>query len=592
MSTRGTSIRRCSCACGSFPRSPSSTVRGKPAPATSRATLASFPGSVRGSGPSACQRVAPTVPVIPTSAMTSLAPPRERSSSRCWSAASAIGPCSTVLARPTTAADPPTWSRSKCVSTTRSSRETPKRVRQARSASGSGPVSTSATAPRDRQSVASPWPTSHIATCQSAGTVRGPATVRTAVCPAMSPVTRPTTSPAPAVVRRHRFGAMMATAIAALTVASRAAPSAPSGQGRFCAAMPAVTWATAAIQVAGTHARAVSPSRSHGKGAMHARAPAMVAGAAAGSASMLAATPSRGTCGSMRTMSGPHTSCADSGTPIARPRARGIHRLSPVARGRASTSRAAVAAAESANPIDSDSHGSTTSSTVTARDSTAIPTAGRPSESANRATRAIAAARMTLGSGVTRATKAASTTVAPPMRAARGAPHSASTAKAAPTTIAQFAPETAVRCDSDEAFIAVSVVLSSMLVSPTARPGTRPAPGCGSPTVECTNARRTSSSAPQTPGGGVVASTVSARTRRTARSVGSLGDARPVTVTVLPSPTGCRASRASTATATRAGTAPLTRSGPAVTASAIASNQAVPSGRTSTRPVTVTLTVS
>jgi hypothetical protein len=251
-----------------------------------------------------------------------------------------------------------------------------------------------------------------------------------------------------------------------------------------------------------------------------------------------------------------------------------------------------VAAAERANPIDSDSQGSITISTVTASDSTATPTAGRPRASARRATRAMAAARMTLGSGVTRATKAARTTVAPPMRTARGAPHSASTAKAAPTTIAQFAPETAVRCDSDEAFMAVSVALSSMLVSPTARPGTKPAPGCGSPTAECTSPRRTSSSAPQMPGGGVVASTVSARTSRTARSVGSLGDARPVTVTVLPSPTACRASRASAATATRAGMVPSTRSGPAVTFSAIASNHALPSGRTSTRPVTVRETVS
>jgi hypothetical protein len=118
-----------------------------------------------------------------------------------------------------------------------------------------------------------------------------------------------------------------------------------------------------------------------------------------------------------------------------------------------------------------------TSRTVAASASTATPTAGRPSARARRAIVAITAARMTLGSGVTRITNAARTITAPTMRTPRGAPHAARRAKAAATTIAQLAPETAVRWDSDEAFMASSVAASSIEVSPTARPGTSPAPG-------------------------------------------------------------------------------------------------------------------
>ncbi len=361
--------------------------------------------------------------------------------------------------------------------TTRFRWSTPKVCRHRVSASGSGPVSTSATASPDRQSVASPWPTSHIATCHAEGTVSGPATVRTVVWPSTRPRITATAAEASAVVRGSRRGRTTATPIAAPTTASSPAPGSPSGHGRFCADTAAVVCATAAIQAAGTQARAVSPSRSHGNGAMHARAPAIVAGAAAGSATRLAATPSRGTCGSISTISGPQTSCAEVGTASARARARGIHRSNPPASGRARTSRAPVAAAERAKPRDRDSHGSTTSRTVTASDSTAIPMAGRPSASASIATPAIAAARMTLGSGVTRATNAVSTSIAPTTRPPRDAPHSASRANAAPTTIAQFAPETAVRCESDDAFIAASVAGSRLEVSPTASPGTRPAPG-------------------------------------------------------------------------------------------------------------------
>jgi len=321
---------------------------------------------------------------------------------------------------------------------------------------------------------------------------------------------------------------------------------------------------------------------------MQARAPAIVAGAAAGSATRLAATPRRGTCGSMRTISGPQTSWADVGTARARARARGIHRSNPPARGRASTRRAPVAAAERAKPSERESHGSTISRIVTARDRTATPIAGRPSASASIATAAIAAARMTLGSGVTSATNAASTSIAPITLPPRDAPHSASRANAAPTTIAQFAPDTAVRCDSDEAFIAASVSGSRLVVSPTASPGTRPAPGWGRPRVEATRPSRSPSKNAHTPAGVEADSTELVRTTRAARSPGSEGTARPLSRTSLPMLAASSADRPSASTRIRAGTLPVTARAPARTRVATASNHAPPSGEPSMRPVTVT----
>ena len=79
---------------------------------------------------------------------------------------------------------PPTWSRSKCVSTSRSMRSTPDARRHASSGSGSGPVSMSAIAPAERRSTASPWPTSHARMLQSAGRVNRPATEASAAPPA------------------------------------------------------------------------------------------------------------------------------------------------------------------------------------------------------------------------------------------------------------------------------------------------------------------------------------------------------------------------------------------------------------------------
>ena len=108
-----------------------------------------------------------------------------------------------------------------------------------------------------------------------------------------------------------------------------------------------------------------------------------------------------------------------------------------------------------------------------------MPRPGRESASDSRATPAIAAARMTLGSGVTRMTNPASANADAPTRASRGIPSAAAAAKTSPTMIAQFAPDTAVRWLSELTFIEASSAGVTALVSPIARPGSRPAPGPG-----------------------------------------------------------------------------------------------------------------
>ena len=149
-----------------------------------------------------------------------------------------------------------------------------------------------------------------------------------------------------------------------------------------------------------------------------------------------------------------------------------------------------MAAAESAKPSDVDSQGSAIIRSATASESTDMPTAGRPRSTASIAAPAIAAARTTLGSGVTSTTKPASAATPHPTRTRRPRPASAAAPKAMPTTSAQFAPDTAVRCDSDDRFIAASSSGPTRDVSPTARPGTSPAPGSGRPTVARSSPRR------------------------------------------------------------------------------------------------------
>ena len=175
-------------------------------------------------------------------------------------------------------------------------------------------------------------------------------------------------------------------------------------------------------------------------------------------------------------------------------------------------------------------------------------------------------------------------------RTHRRAPHTARSAKAAPTTRAQFAPDTAVRCDSDDSVMAVSVAASRPDVSPTASPGMSPAPGCGSPRVEATSPSRSPSNVAHTPCGGGARSTSFARSTRAARSAGSAGIARPESTISLPCPATERRSRSSASTPIRAGITPRTVVSPADTVDTVASNQAPPSALPDTWPVIVAVT--
>ncbi len=147
----------------------------------------------------------------------------------------------------------------------------------------------------------------------------------------------------------------------------------------------------------------------------------------------------------------------------------------------------------------------------------------------------MAAARTTLGSGVTRITKPASATTPATTRIARRAPHSAAPAKAMPTTSAQLAPDTAVRCDNDDVFMAASRSAVTALVSPTDRPGMSPDAGWGSPSTARASPRRSSDATARTPDAGVSTSMPrEASITSTARSPGRAGKAVPCSMTVAP----------------------------------------------------------
>ncbi len=318
--------------------------------------------------------------------------------------------------------------------------------------------------------------------------------------------------------------------------ASATAPGHPSSQGSASPGSCAAVVAVAAIHDAGTHASAARPDCSQGTAAVrHAARPSTVATGAAGPASRFARTPYTGTVGWMRISSGPQASWAASGTASASASGRGTARASPAASGRAHSSSAAVAATESAKPSDAASQGSNTSSTVTAVASSAIPTPARPRSTASIAMAAMAAARTTLGSGVTSTTNPTSTVSPQATRSPREAPSAAARAKAMPTTSAQLAPDTAVRCESDAAFIAASSVGDTMDVSPTASPGTRPAPSPGRPPTARTSPRRSSAAAAAAPSAAWTTSTPrDAQSTTTARSPVRPGLAVPRICTTAP----------------------------------------------------------
>lgn len=200
-------------------------------------------------------------------------------------------------------------------------------------------------------------------------------------------------------------------------------------------------------------------------------------------------------------MSGAQASWAASGTDRARARGCGIHRANPSASGPATTSRAAVAVTDRAKPSERASHGSMMTSTATETASRDSPAPVRPRSTPSIATAAMVAARTTLGSGETSTTNATRAARPAPTRMPRRAPQTAAPPNAIPTTSAQFAPLTAVRCESDDAFIAVSSPGSTVEVSPTASPAMSPRPGSGSPAVTSTRPRRSSDATDSAPVG-------------------------------------------------------------------------------------------
>lgn len=225
-------------------------------------------------------------------------------------------------------------------------------------------------------------------------------------------------------------------------------------------------------------------------------------------------------------MSGPHTSWADSGTATMAAIGPGRWRPSPRASGGARTRSAPVATTESANPSEDASHGSRARRTATDSERTAIPVPRRPRRTASIATADIVAARTTLGSGVTRSTNPPSATRPAVTRAPRESRQAAARTKASPTTIAQLAPDTAVRCERDEAFMSESRSSPTREVSPTASPGMRPAPGEGRPALSRpSDARRSATTASAPPGGSTCAVSSRTRTMSTARSPGSAANA-------------------------------------------------------------------
>ena len=233
--------------------------------------------------------------------------------------------------------------------------------------------------------------------------------------------------------------------------------------------------------------------------------------------------------------------------------ARGIHRASPTASGSASSSSAPVAPAESRKPYDAASHGSAMSSTVTASESTATPAPRRPVSRATSAIVDIAPARITLASGVTSTTKPASAARETTTRVRRPAPHAAQIPKAIAATSEQLLPDTAVRCDSDDAFISASSSSVTPLVSPTESPGSSPAPGSGRSCVTNeTKPRRRSLAIANTCCGGARISSASANTTATDASPASDGSPPPETATRAPRSRACGGSSMRSSTRTGA----------------------------------------
>lgn len=470
--------------------------------------LAALPArSSPSGGQSTRHRRSPSRPPVPSDARRTSTPALRRSATTRASAGRPTGPTRPVSARPATADTAPTWSRSKCVRTSRSIRSTPRSVRQAVRRSGSSPVSTRAVLPALRSRVASPCPTSHIATVQPVGTVPRTRTAGTVTDP--TPATaRSAARPRSAVRTFARTSTPTATA--ALTTPAVTTPAAPDGHGADAPGSAAAPCAMSPIPAAGTHPTvASSPAPAGHTGARrHAASPTTVATGARTSASRFAGTAYVGRAADSGIVTGQQATCAATGTATAAATGVQTRRRSRSVTGTARTTMPVVARTESAKANERATQGSTTSMPTAARAISGTPRTGRPVRCTSRTTIAITVARVIEGSGRTSTTNASSTTTARAARSTRGAPTVRPSSTTRPTRTAQFDPDTAVRWVSAEVSIACSVSASSPDRSPIASPRRSAPPGSGRSAVTVANAARARALTPSSPVGLLATRTV------------------------------------------------------------------------------------
>jgi len=357
-----------------------------------------------------------------------------------------------VLTPPTTRpciapGSPPMTDGAALLSTINGSSRTSSATRHRSIAAGLGPASTSRPAcGAVRTTTATPTPTSHTASCQSAGGHRMTET-RAATTPPEATTAAVANASARARVdsaTRRRY-ATPASKTTPATNTNAAAPRHPSGQVTADPGTPAKLRATKTSHEHGTPAaRAPHCAAAVDSGAIQAViTPRIVAGATAGSASKFAGMDDKLTRPEIAAISGAHARVAAVGTASASASHPGRRRAIRRRSGGATTSSDAVATTDNAKPALIASAGS-----IKIRHNAAAHNAGkarrrRPVASASTATSPIAAARSTLACGRATITKAMIATA--PTHACMRSParHQRASTSTAPRTIATFAPETA-----------------------------------------------------------------------------------------------------------------------------------------------------
>ena len=389
---------------------------------------------------------------------------------------------------------------------------TPRRARQASTGPSSGPASTSTACPGEpvASTSASPCPTSHATTDHPAGGQPG-VTTRVGTRTSSRPTSTATSN---ARSRRDRTS----TASTTVTATSSSAPAHPDGHGTTPPWTAAARSATSTSQPTSGPASHAHTSAAAGltTDSTAARTPRTVAGGTTGAARRLASNETRLTVPLSPAINGAVAIPAAAGmtsasaTPGGTPRSRS-RRAHPGA----IRTRAAVAAADSANPGSTASRGTHSSSPTTVTASAGTADLLRPMASASRTTPPMTAARSTLGDGRARTTNPTSASPAPAAHTRGPARSSRSRNSTAPATTARFAPDTAVRWVSPAArkSSATSGVWSR--VSPTVSPGSSPAERSGNtPDAVRRPSRRVP--AARCHHGGAVISTGAPRTRSTA----------------------------------------------------------------------------